>query len=77
MMNREFSISFEEIGQRRYIEGSTYAIADQIKSAGGRWDPHREAWWIDKGDVDAFIERIGQVDKTPHEYRPEVPEVEI
>jgi hypothetical protein len=37
MMNREFSISFEEIGQRSYIEGSTYAIADQIKSAGGRW----------------------------------------
>ena len=39
-------ITLQEEGRRIYFVGNTYPIKDQIKGAGGKWDPERKAWYI-------------------------------
>jgi len=45
------SIEIRSEGRRHYLIGDTYAIRDMIRSAGGKWDPERKAWWSGKRDV--------------------------
>lgn len=49
------AISVEQVGRRYYLVGDTFAIKDRIKSAGGKWDPERRAWWTGKADVAARL----------------------
>jgi hypothetical protein len=36
----------ERVGQRAYVVGDSFAIKDQLKSAGCHWDGDRRQWWI-------------------------------
>ena len=47
------SIQIQKEGRRHYLIGNTFSIKDQIKSAGGHWDPDKRAWWVSKPDVAA------------------------
>jgi hypothetical protein len=39
-------ISVEQVGQRLYVTGNTYAVKDALKAAGCHWDGERRQWWI-------------------------------
>lgn len=39
-------ISTQQVGQRIYIAGNTYAVKDALKAAGCHWDGERRQWWI-------------------------------
>ncbi len=60
-------------GRRYYIEGDTYSIRDQLRSAGCHWDAGRKAWWT--GDR-ATAERFASV--SPEKKKNENPgEIEL
>jgi len=40
------SITIEPRGERVYLLGQTFAVKEQIKQAGGRWDGKERAWWF-------------------------------
>jgi hypothetical protein len=55
-------------GRRHYILGNTFAIKDQLRSAGCKWDPDRRAWWTGKRDVaDRFSGREIKSEPRPQE----------
>lgn len=45
------SVTIAKAGRRYYIEGNTYAIKDQLRDAGCKWDPQRRAWWTGKQEI--------------------------
>jgi hypothetical protein len=45
------SLTVKSEGRRHYIEGNTFAIRDQLRSAGCKWDPDRKAWWTGKREI--------------------------
>jgi hypothetical protein len=45
------SITIEKAGRRFYLIGNTFAIKDELRSAGAKWDADRKAWWTSKFDV--------------------------
>lgn len=44
-------ITIEKIGRRHYIRNSPFALKDQLRAAGCKWDPEQRAWWTSKADV--------------------------
>ena len=52
------SIQIEKVGRRYYVTGNTYAIKDQLRSKGCKWDPDRKQWWTGKKDVADKIEGL-------------------
>lgn len=40
------TIQTERVGRRTYLTGNTFAAKEDIKAAGGHWDPDRKAWWL-------------------------------
>lgn len=40
------SITLQQNGRRLYLVGNTYPVKDQIREAGGKWDPDRKAWYV-------------------------------
>lgn len=45
------TITIEKHGRRYYVAGNTYAIKDQLKEQGFKWDGERRAWYTGKKDV--------------------------
>lgn len=49
------TVTIEKAGRRFYVVGNTYAIKDQLRDAGCKWDGDRKAWWTGKADVAARL----------------------
>lgn len=45
------TVTIETAGRRHYIIGNTFAVKDQLKEAGCKWDPDRKAWWTGKREL--------------------------
>jgi hypothetical protein len=43
---KKHSLTVERVGDRSYVTGKTFAVKDELRAAGGRWDPDRKAWWF-------------------------------
>lgn len=55
-------MKIEQTGQRIYLLGDTYPVKDQIKAAGGHWDPDRKAWWVGvakRAEMEALSAKLG------------------
>lgn len=57
------AIKIQSEGRRHYILGNTYAIKDQLRSAGCKWDADRKAWWT--GKLDVAVGFAGTADAAP------------
>jgi len=59
------TLTIEKTGRRYYIVGNTYAIKDQLRDAGCKWDGERKAWWTSKRDIaDKFSGDVAEPVKT-------------
>jgi hypothetical protein len=45
------AIAIETRGRRHYLLGNTYAIKDQLRDSGAKWDPDAKAWWTGKREI--------------------------
>lgn len=54
MTTATMNIGTETVGTRVYVTGNTYAVKDQLKSAGCHWDGDRRQWWIGKAKLSAI-----------------------
>lgn len=59
-------------GPMTKLEGNTFPIKDQVKAAGGRWDPAQKIWMVPESEHARLSALIPG--KTPRAYKaPEAP----
>lgn len=67
----KMTIEIKSEGRRHYIVGNTFAIKDQLRSAGAKWDADRRAWWTGKREVaEQFIGATGASSDAAPDSRP-------
>jgi len=57
------SMTLVEEGRRLYFRGAPYAIKDELKSAGCKWDADSKGWWMSAGrraEAEALLARLEQ-----------------
>ncbi len=59
------AIATEKVGTRVYVTGNSYAVKDQLKSAGCHWDGDRRQWWIGAVKADLIATIVGQISSQP------------
>lgn len=59
------SIATEKVGARIYVTGNTYAVRDQLKSAGCHWDGDRKQWWIGAAKATAISSIVDGIAAAP------------
>jgi hypothetical protein len=49
-------LRFETVGETLRITGGTFSVREELKAAGGRWDPVSKAWVVKKdADITAVV----------------------
>lgn len=61
----------EKVGRRIYVVGNTYAIKEQLKDAGCKWDGDRKQWWIGSAKSDVIIAIVADLDGRDVKQTPE------
>jgi hypothetical protein len=54
---------------RIYLTGNTYPVREEIKAAGGKWDPERKAWWVTPDKRPAMLRIAAKVRHLPKAQR--------
>ncbi len=66
------TITIEKTGRRYYLIGNTFAIKNQLRDAGCKWDAERRAWWTSNAEIAAqFSGEVKPKEKSEDELRDE------
>lgn len=65
------AITVSREGRRSYLMGDTYAVREQIRSAGGHWDADRKAWWVGSAETaEQLAAKVAAAPQAAPAYQP-------